>query len=133
MVTVRHGVFETNSSSTHSITMCLETIYDKWQNDELYFYDSTYKLPKGRDQFFTWDDMLEFMRDALCVSEEDIQALVDARDNDDGDFRQLLHDNDFYTADMYEDYNDDCEHYVEVFTAPLGERVCAFGYSGARY
>ena len=133
MKQIRRNVFETNSSSVHSITMCLETIYDKWQNDELYFYDSKYKLPKDCDQFFTWDDMLEFMRDALCVSEEDIQALVDARDNDDEDFRQLLHDNDFYTADMYEDYNDDCEHYAEVFTTPLGERVCAFGYSGARY
>lgn len=133
MKQIRHNVFETNSSSVHAITMCLESIYDKWQNDELYFYDSTYKLPKGRDKFFTWDDMIEFMRDVLCVDAEDLQALIEAKENENEEFEQLLHDSDFYTADMYENYNSDCECYAEVFTTPLGERVCAFGYAGARY
>lgn len=27
---VRRGVFETNSSSVHSLTMCMESDYDKW-------------------------------------------------------------------------------------------------------
>ena len=27
---IRHGVFETNSSSTHSLTMCSEKDYEKW-------------------------------------------------------------------------------------------------------
>ena len=133
MKQIRRNVFETNSSSVHSITMCLETIYDKWQNDELYFYDSKYKLPKDRDQFFTWDEMLEFMRDSLQVDEEDIKALIEAKDNDTSEFTSILHDSDFYTADSYENYNDDCESYAEVFTTPLGERVVAFGYAGARY
>lgn len=133
MKQIRRNVFETNSSSVHSITMCLEDIYDKWVNDEVYFYDSTYKLPEGRDKFFTWDDMLEFMRNELKVDEEDIKALIEAKENDDGEFTSILQDSDFYTADSYESYNEDCEHYAEVFTTPLGERVCAFGYSGARY
>lgn len=34
---IRLGVFETNSSSTHSITMCLKSDYDKWVNGELVF------------------------------------------------------------------------------------------------
>ena len=133
MKQIRRNVFETNSSSVHSITMCLEDIYDKWVNDEVYFYDSTYKLPEGRDQFFTWDDMLEFMRNELKVDEEDIKALIEAKENDDSEFTSILHDSDFYTADSYENYNDDCESYAEVFTTPLGERVVAFGYAGARY
>lgn len=133
MKQIRRNVFETNSSSVHSITMCLEDIYDKWVNDEVYFYDSTYKLPEGRDQFFTWDDMIEFMRNELKVDEEDIKALIEAKENDDGEFTSILHDSDFYTADSYENYNDDCESYAEVFTTPLGERVVAFGYAGARY
>lgn len=133
MKQIRRNVFETNSSSVHSITMCLEDIYDKWVNDEVYFYDSTYKLPEGRDQFFTWDDMLEFMRNELKVDEEDIKALIEAKENDDSEFTSILHDSDFYTADSYENYNEDCESYAEVFTTPLGERVVAFGYAGARY
>lgn len=32
---IRRGVFETNSSSAHSITMCMESDYDKWVNGEL--------------------------------------------------------------------------------------------------
>ena len=35
--TIRRGVFETNSSSTHSLTMCKEDVYTKWKNGELYF------------------------------------------------------------------------------------------------
>lgn len=34
-IQIRRGVFETNSSSTHSITMCMESDYDKWVNGEL--------------------------------------------------------------------------------------------------
>ena len=37
MKQIRHGVFETNSSSTHSITMCMKSDYDKWVNGELYW------------------------------------------------------------------------------------------------
>lgn len=133
MKQIRRNVFETNSSSVHSITMCLEDIYDKWVNDEVYFYDSTYKLPEGRDKFFTWDDMLEFMRNELNVDEEDIKALIEAKENDDSEFTSILQDSDFYTADSYESYNEDCESYAEVFTTPMGERVVAFGYAGARY
>lgn len=32
---IRRGVFETNSSSTHSITMCMKSDYDKWVAGEL--------------------------------------------------------------------------------------------------
>lgn len=35
---VRRGVFETNSSSVHSITMCTKSDYDKWKNGELVWY-----------------------------------------------------------------------------------------------
>jgi len=36
--TIRRGVFETNSSSTHSITILSQKDYDKWRNEDL-FYD----------------------------------------------------------------------------------------------
>lgn len=34
---VRRGVFETNSSSVHSITMCSKSDYDKWVAGELIY------------------------------------------------------------------------------------------------
>ena len=32
---IRAGVFETNSSSVHSLTMCMESDFDKWVAGEL--------------------------------------------------------------------------------------------------
>ncbi len=32
---VRCGVFETNSSSVHSLCMCMESDYEKWKNGEM--------------------------------------------------------------------------------------------------
>lgn len=37
MKLIRRGTFETNSSSTHSITMCKESDFDKWKNGEMYW------------------------------------------------------------------------------------------------
>ena len=35
MKQIRRNVFETNSSSTHSITMCMKSEFDKWVAGEL--------------------------------------------------------------------------------------------------
>lgn len=35
---IRRGVFETNSSSMHVIVMCMESDYDRWQEDNLYLF-----------------------------------------------------------------------------------------------
>ena len=37
MKQVRRGVFETNSSSTHSITICTEDEYEKFKRGELMY------------------------------------------------------------------------------------------------
>ena len=34
MISIRKNVFETNSSSTHSICICTEEDYNKWENGE---------------------------------------------------------------------------------------------------
>lgn len=38
-INVRKGVFETNSSSTHSLTICSKEEYEKWANGEYIFDD----------------------------------------------------------------------------------------------
>ena len=37
---IRRGVFETNSSSTHSITLMMKKDYDRWQKGDLYLFDT---------------------------------------------------------------------------------------------
>lgn len=34
---IRRGVFETNSSSVHSLTMCMKSDFDKWVDGEVYW------------------------------------------------------------------------------------------------
>ena len=69
---VRHCVFETNSSSVHSITMCLQSDYDRWVAGGLIFdswdhelveitpavmadANNRYKRYLTYDQFHDWD------------------------------------------------------------------------------
>lgn len=47
---IRRGVFETNSSSVHSITMCSEDEYDKWGKGELIYDKYEGKLIQLEDK-----------------------------------------------------------------------------------
>ena len=39
---IRRGVFETNSSSTHSLTMCSEEEFEQWKKGKVLF-DENYE------------------------------------------------------------------------------------------
>lgn len=39
MRTIRRGVFETNSSAVHSLTICSKEEYEKWEKGELLYND----------------------------------------------------------------------------------------------
>ena len=52
MKTVRKNVFETNSSSTHSVTIMSLEDYKRWENENLY-YDF------NNEVFVTHDEMIE--------------------------------------------------------------------------
>lgn len=55
---IRRGVFETNSSSTHSLTMCSKEEYDKWVRGELVYDRYDEKLVKINNEF-TESDKVE--------------------------------------------------------------------------
>lgn len=133
MINIRRNVFETNSSSVHSITMCLKEDFDVWCEDEKYYYHSTYKLDDGQSQFFTFDEMCLFMHMKLGWDEQELNELKELKENDNSEFESALHDADFYTYNSFETYHDNYELYEETFTTPNGETVVAFGYAGADY
>lgn len=62
---IRRGVFETNSSSTHSITMCSKEEYEKWRKGELlldYWSDNFVKATdenKNNEDCKTYDEYWE--------------------------------------------------------------------------
>jgi hypothetical protein len=65
---IRNGVFETNSSSTHSLVICTKAQYEKWKNGELVYISDFYPLPKDEhpnQKFFTPDEAKNFIDKGL--------------------------------------------------------------------
>lgn len=114
---IRQGVFETNSSSTHSLTMCTGTQYESWKNEQLYMVE--YPL-----QFLTRDELIMFLKTKTYLPDEDLAAM------DTDTFNDWVKDNDVATT--YETYFDDCdlETFESTYTTPNGETVVAFGKYG---
>jgi len=112
---IRKGVFETNSSSTHSITMCSKEDYDKWERGEMFYSDG-----------------------GLVSKEEAIEELKNNKwfnkNNPEFNFideeavNEALVDNDYQTEKQY--FNDDLEGFEDTYTTKSGEVIIAFGKYG---
>jgi hypothetical protein len=121
MIQIRKNVFETNSSSTHSLVMAVKSEFDKWESGEYYYCSSWYK----------WDEENapeEFKNKFKKCSFFPV-ALVDAYYEAKGEER------DSYDFQTYEEFCDD--EYLEFedysYTTPSGEVIVAcakFGYDG---
>ena len=61
---VRKGVFETNSSSVHCMTMCSQSDYDKWKNGELFYY-------KYNNQLVTKEEMQKILEETSFSDKDD--------------------------------------------------------------
>lgn len=122
MIKVRQGTFETNSSSTHSITMCMESDFEKWKNGEMYW-------DRWNDSLVSKD---EVEKEKNRLREQFISENPDFNENDE-EWKEKLEDyieddSDYYT---YKDFNDlEYETYEDTFKTPNGEEVIAFGYYG---
>lgn len=120
MKLIRRGTFETNSSSTHSITMCKESDFDKWKNGEMYW-----------DR---WNESLvskeEVEKEIAKLKEEFISEHPDY-DKDDIDWEEQLEDylnsdKEYYTYEEFNNYD-----YIEYETFEDSyDGVVAFGYYG---
>lgn len=123
---IRKGVFETNSSSTHSLTMCLKSDYDKWANGELLLYTGWgYGYPKDHqpkeNHFYTKEQVIEFEKTSNYPPSDDM-------DWDSEEAEEHLRERDWCT---YENYDSDyLEWFEDTFTTPSGETVVAFGQYG---
>ena len=117
MKTIRIGTFETNSSSTHSITMCMESDYEKWKKGEMYWN-------RWNDELVPKEIVEErFLKENTGVSKED----PDFKDK----LEEYLNDDDktYYTYEEFNDYDYiEYETYVDKYNTPNGDTVVAFGY-----
>jgi hypothetical protein len=117
MRTVRRGVFETNSSSTHSITLCSNEDYERWENGELYFSEDY----NCEEQFVTKEEAVEILKGKSYNSDVNFE--------DEEEVSELISDSDFYTYDRYMS-SDYLETFSRSFTTKSGDEVVAFGKYG---
>ena len=117
---IRRGVFETNSSSVHSITMCSGEDYEKWEKGEVLFW-------KDKDKFGTREEIIEEMKTMTWYDGSLRYPDVDWEDED--SVYDIFSDEGIRTCEDYFD-NDYYETYEETYTTPNGEKVVAFGYYG---
>ena len=100
MEQIREGIFETNSSSTHTLTMCTKSEFDRWKSGEL-VYD-------------IYDEKL------VPYTEEIRKIRVDGVD--DG---YMTYDD--FNDWSYKDY---LERFEQHYTTPGGEEIVGFGTFG---
>lgn len=120
---IRKGIFETNSSSTHSLTMCMYEDYENWRKGNTYF--APYTRIDGKN-FFTKKEVINHIKHySYYKPDVDLNALNDE------EFDELVRDCNFYTYDNYGSKY--YEYFDDEFTTPSGERVKVFGYYGSEY
>lgn len=130
---IRRGVFETNSSSTHSLTMCSEEEFEQWKNGELLFDEW------GSESFVK----------ANSLSDDDKKYAVKDYENHKYEFSKDWSDlsesakEKYYTkyakennivdedAKTYEEWrHSNLETFVDRYTSKSGDKIVAFGKYG---
>lgn len=117
MRVIRRGVFETNSSSTHSLTMCSQDEYEQWENGELLLNDGW----RVKEKFISRDQAIEWLKQA--------EHAVTIDFDDAEEVNAELRDSDMLTSDEYWN-GSDLETFVKKYVTKNGEKVVAFGRFG---
>ena len=112
MIQVRKNVFETNSSSTHSLVIAVASDFDRWVAGEVYYCNSV------------WGDLREKFEKGKFYPAAEVDAYYAAKYEERDDYEFCTFD-EFCATDLeVEDYS---------YTTPTGEviKACAkFGYDG---
>ena len=141
MVTVRRSVFETNSSSTHSITICSKKQFDDWMAGKCFFNVDTEKFVvpdmshieeyknEAVEQYKRLKDNDPYSVSWAMLASEDQQRYIDAHVK-----YRLEQERDNYNCLSYDGYKlyhkEGCEYTEKFFTTEHGDEVAAFGKGG---
>lgn len=111
MINIRNGLFETNSSSVHSLTMTSGANYDKWADGDV-VYD------ENENEFITLDEAKARYR------------ILEGAYSDNDELADLLSEKYVYTFETYATAHEYYENFSDSYITENGERVVAFGYYG---
>ena len=133
MKQMRRGVFETNSSSTHSLTICTEEEFEKWQNGELLFdrwndcfiEERPLSDQEKTDAMKNYNNIKStYWKNWEQLSKEEVESW----------YRRYAsqHLNKSDDGQTYDEYMDSCdlEAYFKHYTSPSGDKLVIFGKYG---
>lgn len=111
---IRTGVFETNSSSTHTLSIMPKKDYERWKSEGLYHSDG---------KIYTKEEVINELRK---YDEKYGYKPKDYSDEDTFDDARM------YNYEMYDEWLNDeyLEIYVEDYTTESGDEIVAFGKYG---
>lgn len=123
MINIRRGVFETNSSSTHSIAILTEEENQQWLKGDILRY-------RWSDEFITKEEYAKKFEGLKQQYSKENNIPIE--DVDDYDVQEYFCDDIAYN---FEDYDDvmELESDVTKYTTKNGERLiirCWYGYEG---
>lgn len=130
---IRRGVFETNSSSTHSLTMCSEEEFEQWKNGELLFDEW------GSESFVKANSLSD---DDKKYAVQDYENHKDEFSKDWSDlsesakekyYTKYAKENNIVDEDVktYEEWrHSNLETFVDRYTSKSGDKIVAFGKYG---
>ena len=117
---IRRGVYETNSSSCHSLTMCSEEEYGKWCSGKLLFW-------VDKKKFGTKEDIIEELKE--LTRWDNSLMYPDVNWDDDSVVADIFDSEEIQTSDEF--FNDEyLEVFEETYTTPNNEKIIAFGKYG---
>lgn len=129
--TVRLGVFESNSSSTHSISIVTEAEYNNWKNGKLIF--DTYSN-KFVDNPGISEEEKRKAKNQYILEKETYWKEWDELSDEEKEKWYLDHcvrnKYKYKTFNEYMKCEYDLEAYSEYFTTPSGDKMVAFGHYG---
>ena len=122
MFKIRHGVFETNSSSVHSMIMCNDKEYEKLNNEELFIHP-------WNESFMTFDEAVcEYYKDCSAYDAEQFEQM--SREEQ----VETLEENDVaYSLEGWLNNHEYCESFEQTYQTCSGEIIHAVGYYGNEY
>lgn len=118
---IRRGVFETNSSSVHSLTMCSSEEYYKWADEKVLYW-------RDEDKFGTREDIIEELKNARYSWNNELRY-PNINWNDEDDVSDVFSEEGIKTYEEFFD-NEWYETFEQSYTTANGDKVVAFGYYG---
>ena len=130
---IRIGMFESNSSSCHTLCICSQDEFDQWVSGDLIFDKYEERLVKN--EALTDDEKMkiieqrynrlkkEYWKDFKDLTKEELKKLQTETERD-GWFNRELESYDDWKHDDY------LETFVDTYTTKSGDKIVAFGKYG---